>query len=129
TARQPKPRAEEAPSEALRGSRFARPAEDEDEDEGDEPPAGPYNWGVKAAAKPKGAWLLDTPDETDAPAPPASGVPEASKGAASPAAAGGGARNYLVRKAGEEVQRFRPVLKALKEAKILDTTELEEASA
>ena len=43
-------------------SLLSRPEDDEPEEEDaapDESPAGPYNWGVKSAERPRGAWLLE----------------------------------------------------------------------
>lgn len=127
-------------SQSQRIEKFVRPEEDEEEEK-DEAPKGPYDWGVKPAAKPKGAWLLDAPDGTavpqgDAPcrtvtsevlsasvaaasAAAASGVPPAASGGGA-----GGARAYLVRKANDEVKRFQPVLRALREAKVLDAADV-----
>ena len=122
-ARSPEPPA--AASPPSRRTQFARPEEDEDEEQ-DEAPAAAYDWGVKPSAKPKGAWLLDTPDTsaepvakpitTETDAPPASA--QAATGG------GGGARGYLVRKAGEEVRRFKPVLDALRSSNVLSPEEL-----
>jgi len=129
-------------SQSQRIEKFVRPEEDEEEEK-DEAPKGPYDWGVKAAAKPRGAWLLDAPDSPDAAANPnveppprtvTSEILSASVAAASAAAAagappsggggGGGARAYLVRKANDEVKRFQPVLRALREAKVLDAADV-----
>ncbi len=49
------------PQPAL-SSLLSRPEDDEPEEEDaapDESPAGPYNWGVKSAERPRGAWLLE----------------------------------------------------------------------
>jgi len=126
-------------SQSQRVEKFVRPEEDEEEEK-DEAPKGPYDWGVKAAAKPRGAWLLDAPDETAVPQGDApcrtvtSEILSASVAAASAAAAagvppsagaaGGGARAYLVRKANDEVKRFQPVLRALRESKVLDAADV-----
>lgn len=118
-----------APSSA-RGPQFARPEEDAEE-EPEEQPAAPYDWGVKPAARPKGAWLLETPDTSveeapAAPSKPGARAPQA-KAAAEPDASAGmmGARNYLVRKANEEVRRFAPVVKKLKDDAVLDAKDVD----
>src|SRR5205807_5042951 len=99
--------------------------EADDEEERDEAAPAPYDWGVRKTATAKGAWLLDTPDErADAPA-------EDAGPAATPAApaASGGARSFLVRKAGDEVQRFQPVLKALAAKGVIAKEDVEGAPA
>jgi hypothetical protein len=125
------------PPASQRVERLARPEED-DEEEKDEAPKGPYDWGVKPAARPPGAWLLDTsevppispqaviPDPTVTSEVMSASVAAAKNAAAAgPAASsGGGARGYLVRKAGDEVRKFQPVLRALKDAKVLDDADL-----
>lgn len=96
--------------------------EDEDVDAGT-PAAGPYDWGVKPAARPRGAWLLDTPDESaEAPAP-ARPKPEAEPktptSVAAEAPSTGGPRAFLIRKASDEVRKFQSVVDALEKADVI----------
>jgi len=117
------------PPASARAPQFARPEEDAEEEPDEAAPA-PYDWGVKPAGAPKGAWLLDVPDPPAAePEPPS---PKGAQRAPSPAPAEAdgsssmrGARNFLVRKTSDEVQRFQPVLKALKDAAILDDKDID----
>jgi hypothetical protein len=117
--------------------RLARPRDDEEADEDDAPaPAGPYDWGVRPARKPKGAWLLDTSEEPpgDDAGPPAEPISDSQSPAAPPArarpaapAGGGGGqvgpRNYLVRKAAAEVKRMAPVVETLRRKGVLTREE------
>jgi hypothetical protein len=126
-----------------RADRFARPEEDDADEAKEEAPKGPYDWGVKAAPKPRGAWLLDTSEDSPVDSPTQEPPPrtvtsevlsasvEAAKDAVKsgipPIMAAGGARGYLVRKANDEVKRFQPVLKALRDKKLLDEAEAGDA--
>jgi hypothetical protein len=111
-----------------RAPQFARPEEDAEE-EPDEAPAAPYDWGVKPAARPSGAWLLDVPEEPPVAQEEPPAADEAKPAAPPPEADSSnsmrGARNFLVRKAGDEVRRFQPVLKALKDAAVLDAKDID----
>jgi hypothetical protein len=97
--------------------------DDEDDDlDSDLPAAGPYDWGVKPVARPKGAWLLDTPEGgAEAPAPaksPAEAAP------APEAPSPGGPRAFLIRKASDEVRKFQPVMDALHKSNLIDPDQI-----
>jgi hypothetical protein len=97
--------------------------DDEDEDaDGAAAPATPYDWGVKPVARPRGAWLLDTPDESAEEPAPAKAAPEQPAPAAE-APSVSGPRAFLIRKASDEVRRFQPVVDALVRADVVDADE------
>jgi hypothetical protein len=127
--------------------KFGAPADDEsdDADEPDVPPAAPFDWGVKKAPKPQGAWLVEDDAKAGAaPKRPANGhapdragpavpmsrtesvVPEDVAPAAAPAApaAAAGGRGYLVRKLGDEVQKLQPAVEALKRKGLVTDADL-----
>jgi hypothetical protein len=113
---------------------FARPEEDAEEEVDEAAPA-PYDWGVKPAARPAGAWLLDVPEPPVVQEEPPEGAPKekGAKRASVPdepdeSSSMRGARSFLVRKASDEVRRFQPVLKALKDGAVLDDEEIDGAS-
>lgn len=146
-----------------RGQRIATPPadvgeapEDEDEEREPEASAAPYNWGVRPAKRPPGAWLLGeegggapapepAPAPAQAPANPAAGarprggspaaatpapaVPAVAPAAAADAGAGGpvGGRGYLVKKLSDEVLRARPALRALQDRGLISAEDLGEA--
>jgi hypothetical protein len=103
---------------------------DEDELEQQEEeaaPDGPYDWGVKKKQLAPGAWLLDA-DDTPAPetAAPAAAAPAAKNDAAAPepdAGGGAGARGYLQRKLGQEVENLGPAIEALERRAVLTARE------
>lgn len=121
-------------------SRLAKPADDdEDEDtreERDEAPKGPYDWGVKPAAKPAGAWLVDGGEPAKAPARPAAAAPEpAPERTADPneisagAGLGVGGRAYLIKKAGAEVKKLQPAVDALLKKGVVEAKDLADPAA
>lgn len=101
--------------------------DDEDEDlDSDLPAAGPYDWGVKPVARPKGAWLLDTPEGgAEAPAPAKSAAEPAPAPEAPPS---GGPRAFLIRKASDEVRKFQPVMDALHKSNLIDPDQIAPSS-
>ena len=98
--------------------------QDEDVDSG-VPSATPYDWGVKPVARPRGAWLLDTPDESAQAPAPAKPVSEPKAPVASESPSPGGPRAFLIRKASDEVRRFQPVLEALERQNLIEPDQLD----
>jgi hypothetical protein len=116
------------------GAKFAKPDDDDDEAgeaaaEASATPAAPYDWGVKKAARPPGAWLVENEEKPEEPAakqtvsetaPAPKPVPALTEGA--PAAAGG--RSYLVKKLGDEVRKIQPAVEALQAKGIVSAKDL-----
>ena len=142
------PNGAQAPSSAARD--LGAPT---DEDEGDveaDAPAGPYNWGVRPAKRPPGAWLLGDegapaatqarlaaaraadPEQARQGTPLPAGGTEApaarSNDAASAGAGAGGGRSYLQKKLSDEVRRVAPAMRALEAKGIVTAKELRDES-
>ena len=109
--------------------KLAAPRDDDEDDDLDRdlPASGPYDWGVKPVARPKGAWLLDTP-EGGAEAPAAPAKPAAEPAPASEAPSLSGPRAFLIRKASDEVRKFQPVMDALEKQNLIDPDQITPSS-
>ncbi|MCE9636069.1 MAG: hypothetical protein K8T90_10215 [Planctomycetes bacterium] len=140
------PAAEPVAARSPEMGKFERISE-EDEPEGDAEvaPQAPYDWGVRKAQRPQGAWLIEGQEtgiesakrrqSAEAPVPMARAaqVPSVPQPAApSPADSAGGSvggRSYLVRKLGEQVSRFQPALDALRAKGLVSENDLADPDA
>jgi len=134
---------------------LAAPTDDEDEfaDPVEEAPPAPYDWGVKKKQQPPGAWLLNSDDPPSseksasarpqrpesaerperpppaarpAPEPGATSEPEAPVDQPSGSAGGMGARGYLMKKLGQEMDKLGPTIDALAKKGVVVDDELRE---